>query len=448
MNVQLITGAVVVNEGLRKKASVLIRDGMIGDIFDAEIPEAVLKNSVIIDGAGKYLLPGVIDDQVHFREPGLTHKGNIHTESKAAVAGGITSYMDMPNTIPQTTTQEALAEKFALAAHKSLANYAFYIGATNDNLEELLKTDFGKVCGVKIFMGSSTGNMLVDNVESLGKIFRKVPALIAVHCEKENIIRQNTERFRQQYGDEAPIACHPLIRSEEACFASSAMAVQLAKKYHTRLHLLHLSTAKETGLFSNQLPLSEKRITAEVCIHHLWFSDADYERYGTLIKWNPAIKTANDREGLLRALLDGAIDVVATDHAPHTLEEKQRSYFKASAGGPLVQHALPVMLELVHQQRMTIEQVVEKMCHHPAILFGIEKRGFIRKGYWADLVLVDINRPWTVAPENILYHCRWSPFTGQSLHASVLQTWVNGHLVYDHGQFHEDIFGKALVFKN
>ncbi|MDR3094574.1 MAG: dihydroorotase [Bacteroidales bacterium] len=443
---QLIKNVVIVNEGVAKKGAVLIRDGKIADIFEAGIPEELLKGNVDqYDAEGHYLLPGVIDDQVHFREPGWSSKGDIFSESRAAVAGGVTSFMDMPNTFPQTITQEALSAKFERAREASIANYSFYIGATNDNMDEVLKTDFSKVCGVKMFMGASTGNMLVDNPESLETIFRQTPALLAVHCEKEDVIRKNTALFKERYGEDMPVSYHPLVRSEEACYASSLQAVELAKKYDTRLHILHLSTARETSLFSNELPLAEKRITAEVCVHHLWFSDADYERYGTAIKWNPAIKTAADRDGLLKALLDGTIDVVATDHAPHTWDEKQRGYFQAPSGGPLIQHSLTVMLEMAYQKRITMEQVVEKMCHCPAILFGIKQRGFIRKGYWADLVLVDANNPWTVAPENILYKCKWSPFNGQTFHTSVLKTWVNGNLVYD-GKIREGICGKALEF--
>ena len=445
MNSQLITNAVMVNEGQRQKASLLIRDGKIADIFYAEIPAEAFSADVV-DAGGRYLLPGAIDDQVHFREPGLTHKGDIYTESKAAVAGGITSYMEMPNTVPQTVTQEKLAEKFALARQKSLANYSFYIGATNHNLDELLKTDFSKVCGVKLFMGSSTGNMLVDDSETLQNIFAEVPGLIAVHCEDEHIIRRNTEVYRKQYGNDIPVWCHPAIRSDEACFRSSSLAVNLARKYNTRLHVLHLSSAKEMQLFDNKTPLPEKRITAEVCIHHLWFCDADYTRCGTLIKWNPAIKTADDREKLLEALLDGTIDVAATDHAPHTLSEKQQPYFQAPSGGPLVQHSLVAMLEFVHNGRMRLEQVVEKMCHNPALLFGIKNRGFIRKGYWADLVLVDFEKPWEVTSENILCKCGWSPFLGQKFRSSVVKTWVNGKPVYDNGTFDESFRGEALEF--
>ncbi len=447
MNSQLITDAVIVNEGRQQKAAVLIRDGKIADIFFSEIPAEAYSVDAVIDAKRNRLLPGVIDDQVHFREPGLTHKGDIYSESKAAVAGGITSYMEMPNTVPQTVTQERLKEKLTIAEQKSLANYSFYIGATNENIDELLKTDFSNVCGVKIFMGSSTGSMLVDNPKTLKTIFAEVPALIAVHCEDEHVIKQNTELFRSRYGENVPIACHPAIRSEEACFKSSSLAVELARKHNTRLHVLHLSTAKELQLFDNKMPLIEKKITAEVCIHHLWFCDEDYDRYGTFIKWNPAIKTKEDREQLLNALIDGTVDIAATDHAPHTLAEKQQTYFKAPSGGPLVQHSLVAMLEFVHGGRMTVEQAVEKMCHNPALLFGIKKRGFIRKGYWADLVLVDMNKPWMVTPENILYKCGWSPFTGQTFRSSVCKTWVNGNLVYDNGCFNENFRGKALEFE-
>ncbi len=447
MKPQLIANAIIVNEGRQQTGNVLIREGKIADIFSGDVPAQILSEATIIDATGKFLLPGVIDDQVHFREPGLTYKADIYTEAKAAVAGGITSYMEMPNTLPPTTTQELLAEKHEIAAQKSLANYSFYIGATNDNIDEILKSDFSKVCGVKVFMGSSTGNMLVDNMETLTNIFSKVPALIAVHCESESIIRKNIEIYRAKYGDNVPMACHPAIRSEEACFQSSSLAVKLARKYNTRLHVLHLSTAKELQLFSHDLPLSQKRITAEVCIHHLWFCDADYKKYGTLIKWNPAIKTANDRQRLFDALLNGTIDIVATDHAPHTLLEKQNTYFKAPSGGPLVQHALVAMLEFFHDKRISIEQIVEKMCHNPAQLVGIKKRGFIRPGYWADLVLVDVKKNWQVTPANILSKCSWSPFNEYIFRSSVSQTWVNGVLVYDNGQFNESSRGKALEFE-
>ena len=442
----MITNAVIVNEGQQQRGSVLISGGKITGIFVGEVPVEALIGSEVIDAGGKYLIPGVIDDQVHFREPGLTHKGDLYSESRAAVAGGITSYMDMPNTVPQTVTQERLAEKFVIAAQKSLANYSFYIGATNENINELLKTDFSKTCGIKIFMGSSTGNMLVDNHETLRSIFSRVQGLIAVHCEDEVTIRKNTELYRTRYGEDVPVRCHSAIRNDEACYRSSALAVDLAHKYNTRLHVLHLSTAKEMQLFRNDIPLSRKRITAEVCVHHLWFNDADYERYGTRIKWNPAIKSAADRHRLFEALLDNTIDVVATDHAPHTLNEKQNTYFQASSGGPLVQHSLAAMFEFFHEHRMKPEQIVEKMCHHPATLFRIKDRGFIRTGYWADLVLVDTAQTWQVTPANILYKCGWSPFEGQKFRSAVTHTWVNGNLVYNQGRFNENSRGMALEF--
>ncbi|MDR1156248.1 MAG: dihydroorotase [Bacteroidales bacterium] len=447
MKSQWIINAVMVNEGQQQKGSVLVRGGKIAAIHAGEAPAEALAGSEVIDAGGKYLLPGVIDDQVHFREPGLTCKGDIYSEARAAVAGGVTSYMEMPNTVPQTTTQERLAEKFALAGQKSLANYSFYIGATNENIDELLKTDFSKTCGIKVFMGASTGNMLVDNRTTLENIFARVPGLIAVHCEDEAMIRRNTELFRANYGADVPIACHPAIRSDEACYRSSALAVELAHRHNTRLHVLHLSTAREMQLFRNDVPLSQKRVTAEVCVHHLCFSDADYERYGARIKWNPAIKTAADRKRLFESLLNGAIDVVATDHAPHTLAEKQNTYFNAPSGGPLVQHSLVAMLEFFHDHCIAIEQVVEKMCHNPALLFGVKRRGFIRENYWADLVLVDTAQEWQVAPENILYKCGWSPFEGQKFRSAVTHTWVNGNLVYHNGRFDESSRGMALEFE-
>ena len=446
MKSQMITNAVIVNEGRQQKGSILIREGRIAAVYAGEAPKETPEDCVIIDAHGRYLLPGVIDDHVHFREPGLTHKGDIFSESRAAVAGGVTSYMEMPNTLPQTTTQERLTEKFALAAQKSIANYSFYIGATNDNIEELLKTDFSKTCGVKLFMGSSTGNMLVDKRELLEKIFAQVPGLIAVHCEDGAIIGKNTELFRTNYGEDVPFTCHPAIRSDEACFRSSKLAVELARKYNARLHVLHLSTAKEINLFRNDIPLSQKRITAELCVHYLWFTDANYERYGARIKCNPAIKTAADREQLFNALLDGTIDVMATDHAPHTLDEKRNGYFHAPSGCPSVQHSLVAMLEFMHDRRMTIEQIAEKMCHHPALIFGIKERGFIRPGYWADLVLVNTNQLWTVTSENILYKCGWSPFEGKKFRSAVSHTWVNGNMVYDNGRFNDNYRGNSLEF--
>lgn len=447
----VIKDAKVVNEGkIMKDTSILIRNGHIEKIFRDEVPATVLAQAEVIDASGKFLLPGIIDDQVHFREPGLTHKGDIGSESKAAVAGGITSFMEMPNTNPQSTTQELLEQKYARAAEVSLANYSFYIGATNDNLDELLKTDPSNVCGIKVFMGSSTGNMLVDNPETLSALFSKSKMLIAAHCEDEQIIQANIAAAREKYGEEVPMSEHPKIRDARACFSSSSKAVELAKKYGTRLHVLHLSTAGEIALFESG-PVKNKKITGEVCVHHLWFCDADYEKLGTFIKWNPSIKSANDRQGLIKALNDNRIDVIATDHAPHTLEEKSLSYFKSPSGGPLVQHSLVAMLEIYRNGKISIEKVVEKMCHAPADLFGIEKRGYIRKGYKADLVLVDTGR-WTVSKENILSKCGWSPFEEESFYYYVSQTFVNGKLVYENnepnkkGTFHEETKGERLTF--
>ena len=400
----------------------------------------------VVDAKGNFLLPGAIDDQVHFREPGLTHKGTIHTESRAAVAGGVTSFMEMPNTVPPAFTQALLEQKYTIASQHALANYSFFMGASNDNLEEALKTDLERICGLKIFMGSSTGNLLVDEPATLEGFFSRFAGLIATHCEHEPTIRQNTEATRQQWGEEVPIAFHAVIRNEEACYRSSSFAVDLARKHGTRLHILHISTAKETSLFDNRLPLAQKKITSEACIHHLWFCDQDYDRLGMKIKWNPAIKSANDRAGIWQALLDDRIDVIATDHAPHTQEEKANTYFKAPSGGPLVQHSLVAMLEFVHQGKLPIEKVATKMAHNPATLFRIRERGFIREGYHADLVLVDMNRPWKVAPENILAKCGWSPFEGETFKASILKTWINGRLAYSEGQVIEGPPGARLLF--
>ena len=400
----------------------------------------------VVDATGKHLIAGVIDDQVHFREPGLTHKAEIYTEAKAAVAGGITSFMEMPNTKPQSLTQELLEKKFKKAAKVSLANFTFFMGASNDNLDEVLKTDPKTVGAVKIFMGSSTGNMLVDNRSVLEEIFAKSPMLIAVHCEDESTIQTNTEKYKAQFGENIPIEYHPKIRSTEACYKSSSMAVELAKKHNTRLHVFHLSTAKEMELFDNSIPLEKKRITAEVCIHHLWFDESQYAKKGTHIKWNPAVKTPTDRKAVFQALLDDKIDLIATDHAPHTLEEKDNTYFKAPSGGPLVQHALPAMLEFYHQGKMTLPKIVEKMCHAPAVCFQIENRGFIREGYAADLVLIDLNKPWQVNKDNILYKCGWSPFEGITFQSSITHTWVNGHLAYVNGYFDESQKGQRLLF--
>ncbi|MDP4239417.1 MAG: dihydroorotase [Bacteroidota bacterium] len=443
---QIIRNATIVNEGRTYTGSVVISGEHIKAVYEGSEPVELSGPYTEIDAKGLLLLPGIIDDQVHFRDPGLTHKGDIYTESKAAVAGGVTSYMDMPNTRPQATTIEILEEKYKLASTKSLANYSFLLGATNDNLEELKKVDPRKVAGVKMFMGSSTGNMLVDNEETLNRVFSEVPLLIVTHCEDEKIIQQNIQHFKELLGEDIPIEYHPLIRSAEACYKSSAYAVELATKYNARLHVFHLSTAKEMTLFSSDKPLKEKNITAEVCVHHLWFSDADYAKHGNRIKWNPAIKTEADRLALIEAVNSNKIDIVATDHAPHLLSEKEGSCLKAASGGPLIQHSLVAMLQLAKQGAFTLEKVVEKMCHAPAELYRIDKRGFIRPGYFADLVLVDPNRAWTVDHDNILYKCGWSPFEGTVFDASVLQTWVNGNLVYDNGQFDESVRGKRLLF--
>ena len=439
----LIRSATIVNEGKQFVADVFIHNGYIEKIESSISPKV---NFIDINGEGKYLLPGVIDDQVHFREPGLTHKGDIFTESRAAVAGGTTSYMEMPNTIPNVFTQELLEDKYRIASQKSLANYSFYIGASNDNTEEVLITPKKNVAGIKIFMGSSTGNMLVDNEKTLNFLFSRSDILIATHCEDEATIRQNLQQYKSQYGEDIPITCHPLIRSAEACYKSSSMAVSLAKKYGTRLHILHISTAKELELFRNDIPLIEKDITSEACIHHLWFDDRDYERLGNLIKWNPAIKTKEDKDEIFKAVLDNRIDILATDHAPHTLEEKSQSYLKAPSGGPSVQHSLVAMLELYHQKKITLEKIVEKMSHYPAICFKIENRGYIREGYWADMVLVDLNAPWKVDKSNILAKCKWSPFEGNTFHSKVTHTIVSGHLAYVNGTINEGHLGMRLLF--
>lgn len=438
----LIKNGTIVNNNKVYKSDVLIDNQLIKNVHD-NINEKVDK---IIDANGLHVLPGVIDDQVHFREPGLTHKANIYTESKAAIAGGITSFMEMPNTNPPATTTKLLEEKFSIAKKNSLANYSFFMGASNDNLEEILSVDPNKVGAVKIFMGSSTGNMLVDNRKTLEEIFKKSPMLIAVHCEDEATIKKNIKIAKNNYGENIPIEEHPNIRSEEACYKSSSMAVELAKKYNTRLHVFHLSTEKELGLFDNTIPIKDKKITCEVCIHHLWFEKKDYSEKGSLIKWNPSIKNKTDKTALLKALIENKIDVLATDHAPHTLKEKKQNYLHAPSGGPLVQHALPAMLEFVQQKKMSIEKMVEKMSHHPAICFQIEKRGFIQEGYFADLVLVDLNKPWKVTKKNILYKCGWSPFEGQVFNSKITHTIVNGHLAYQEGVFDESKKGMRLTF--
>lgn len=444
MNRILIKNAKIVNEGTIFEGDVLIENDLIVEIADS----ISLKTSdcIVIDAEGNYLMPGAIDDQVHFREPGLTHKGDIESESRAAVAGGITSFIEQPNTVPNAVTQEILEDKYQIASQKSFANYSFMMGATNDNLEEVLKTNPKNVAGIKIFLGSSTGNMLVDNEAVLEKIFSSTPMLIAVHCEDETTIKNNLAAFKEQYGDDVPVTAHNLIRSAEACYMSSSKAVALAKRTGARLHIFHLSTAKEMELFTNKIPLEEKKITAEVCVHHLWFTDEDYKTKGNFIKWNPAVKTADDRAELWKALNDGRIDVIATDHAPHTKEEKQQSYLNAPSGGPLVQHAVVAMFEAHHQGKISVEKIVEKMCHNPAKIFKIEKRGFIREGYHADLVIVNPSLPWSVKPENILYKCGWSPFEGYTFKSRITHTFVNGELVYNNFKVKDTRAGKRLLF--
>jgi dihydroorotase len=442
MSSYLLKNGTVVNEGSSKEYDVLIRKNRIEKIGKNLSDDS----ATIIDLAGKYIMPGCIDDQVHFREPGLTHKGNIYSESRAAVAGGITSFMEMPNTSPNATTQELLEDKYQIAKTHSIANYSFFMGATNDNLDEVLKTDASKVCGVKVFMGSSTGNMLVDNEKTLAGLFSNVPMLIATHCEDEQTVRKNLADAKLKYGTEIPIELHPVIRNEEACYLSSSLAVHLAERHGARLHVLHISTAKETGLFNNQLSLKDKKITAEACVHHLWFSEEDYASKGTFIKWNPAVKTISDREGIWKALLDNRIDVVATDHAPHTIEEKKNNYLNAPSGGPLVQHALISMMEHVKKGKITIERVVEKMAHNPAILFRIKERGFIREGYYADIVVVDPSRSYSVQQSNILYKCGWSPFEGYTFSSSINKTFVNGEIVYENNKVAEGTNGMRLSF--
>ncbi len=440
----LIKNAKIVNEGVIFEGDVLVEDKYIKEVAASISPKS--SDCIIIDAEGNYLIPGAIDDQVHFREPGLTHKGNIASESRAAVAGGITSFIEQPNTVPNAVTQELLEQKYQIAAETSYANYSFMMGGTNDNLEEVLKTNPKNVAGIKLFLGSSTGNMLVDNEETLEKIFSSTSMLIAVHCEDEGTIKANLEKYKEEYGDAIPVKFHHLIRSEEACYISSSKAIELAKKTGARLHIFHVSTAKETELFTNKIPLEDKKITAEVCVHHLWFTDADYEKKGNLIKWNPAVKTAKDRDELWKALLDDRIDVIATDHAPHTLDEKQNPYTSAPSGGPLVQHAVVAMFEAYHQGKISLEKIVEKMAHNPAKIFKIEKRGFIREGYYADLVLVNAGQPWTVKKENILYKCGWSPFEGANFKSRITHTLVNGQLVYVNSKVKDIRCGERLLF--
>lgn len=442
MSTILIKAASVVNEGLIFVTDVLIKDGFIESIA----PSIDAPGALEINAEGLHLFPGMIDDQVHFREPGLTDKADIFTESMAAVAGGITSFMEMPNTVPNTLTQELLADKYKIASEVSLANYSFFMGASNNNLDEVLKTDPKNVCGIKVFMGSSTGNMLVDNQQVLENIFKDAPMLIATHCEDEQTIQRNLAIYKEKYGENITIDMHPLIRSAEACYLSSSMAVELAKKHDARLHILHISTAKEVALFDNLAPLNKKRITAEACIHHLWFDDRDYATKGNWIKWNPAVKTEADKNAILKGVLDGHIDVIATDHAPHTIAEKEQSYLKAPSGGPLVQHALSALLEMYHQNKITLEQIAEKTAHNVATCFEIDRRGFIREGYWADLVLVNLNDPVKVTRANLWYKCGWSPFEGQTFQSEITHTFVSGNLAYQKGKFMTNEIGKRLNF--
>lgn len=443
MSSTLILNAKIVNEGKVVESDLLIEGERIRKI-GSDLQSSTARE--VIDAKGNWLFPGLIDDQVHFREPGLTHKATIFTESRAAVAGGVTSFMEMPNTVPPVFSQELLEQKFQIASRTSLANYSFFMGASNDNLEEVLKTDLSRVCGLKIFMGSSTGNLLVDDPHTLESFFSRFPGLIATHCEDEATILKNAASFRERYGEEVPMECHPQIRSEEGCYKSSSMAVALARKHGTRLHVLHISTEKELALFDNSIPLMEKKITAEACIHHLWFNDQDYQRLGSFIKWNPAIKKRSDQEAILRAVLDNRIDVIATDHAPHTLEEKNNTYFKAPSGGPLIQHSLVAMIEFFKKGQISLEKIAEKMCHHPALLFRIVDRGFVREGVFADLVLVDPNSPWTVEKSNIIAKCGWSPFEGHRFSSKVVRTWVSGQCVYHEGRFDESQMGRRLQF--
>ena len=439
----IIKNAKIVNENKIYNSDVLIVDKKIKKISS----NINVSAERILDAKGLHLFPGIIDDQVHFREPGLTHKANIYTESKAAIAGGITSYMEMPNTKPQALTQDLLEEKYQIASKKSLANYSFFMGVSNDNLNEVLKTNPKNVGGIKVFMGSSTGNMLVDNVAVLEKLFKKSPTIIAVHCEDEEIVKKNLNSAIEKFGTNIPITEHPKIRSEEACFKSSSLAISLAKKHNTRLHVFHISTEKELILFKNNTPLENKLITSEACIHHLYFDENDYKKKGSLIKWNPSVKKVSDKKALLKAVINDKIDVIATDHAPHTIDEKSKPYLQAPSGGPLVQHALPAMLELYHQKKISLKKIIEKMCHNPAICFNVEKRGFIKEGYYADLILVNLNSPWKVNKENLLYKCNWSPFEGDIFKSKITHTIVNGNIVYNNGVFYEGNKGMRLTFE-
>jgi dihydroorotase len=445
MNSIYIKNATIVNEGRSFKGDLLIKNETISEVGNIS-PEKIPAGATIIDATGLLLLPGIIDDQVHFREPGLTHKGDILSESRAAAAGGVTSFMDMPNTVPQTTSIDILNEKYKTGAEQSIINYSFYLGGTNTNLNDLLNADPESVCGIKLFLGSSTGNMLVDDEKVLKEIFSRTSLLIACHCEDEPTIRKNSEIYKQKYGEDVPVKYHPLIRSREACFITSSYAARLAREFNTRLHILHLSTADELKLFENELPLRDKKITGEVCVHHLWFEEAAYEKLGSSIKWNPSIKTKYDRDALIKGINNDLIDIIATDHAPHTIAEKSNTYFKCPSGGPLIQHSLTVMMEMYHKGQFTIEKIVEKMCHNPAILYRISKRGFIREGYQADICLVDPDKPWTVNRGNLLYKCGWSPFEGFTFRSRVIKTIVNGTIVYDDGIINENYRGQRLMF--
>jgi len=445
MNSILIKNGRIINEGNEFLSDIYIEGDKIKEISPSISPKS--SDTTTIDAEGNYIIPGLIDDQVHFREPGLTNKGEIYTESRAAVAGGITSYLEMPNTIPQTTTQSKLDDKFNIASKNSLANYSFMFGGTNDNIEEILKLDPKEVPALKIFLGSSTGNMLVDNIDVLEEIFLKCNLPIAVHCEDESTIKKNLKLYSEIYGKKIPIKFHSKIRNEDACYISSSMAIDLAKKTGARLHVFHISTKKETNLFTNTINLKDKKITSEVCIHHLTFTDDDYEKYGSRIKWNPSIKTSNDQDGLWKALNDDRIDIIATDHAPHTYEEKNNDYMNCPSGGPLVQHSLVAMLEGYHKNKIKLKKIVEKMCHNPAILYEIENRGYIREGYFADLVIFNLNNPWTVNKENILYKCGWSPFEGTTFKSRISHTIVNGNIVYFNDKIIDKYMGKKLTFK-
>jgi dihydroorotase len=441
----IIKNVTLVNEGQLRVADLLIKDQLIHKIGNVHPTE----NSLVIDGSGKYLFPGIIDGQVHFRDPGLTHKGDFFTESKAAIAGGVTSVIDMPNTVPNVLSIELLEQKHRIAAEKSLVNYSSFLGVNADNIDTVIQTDTSNLIGVSDdgLYFTKKGNLLADNPAILGKLFANCHSIIAIHAEKEQIVEENERIFKEKYGEDVPIEFHPIIRSAQGCFEASKDAIALAIKHNARLHILHLSTETETHLFRNDIPLAQKRITTEVSVHHLWFSDVDYKRLGALIKWNPAIKTEKDRDGLLKALLDDRIDIVTTDHAPHTLEEKQKPYFQAMSGAPIVQHSLNIMLEFYKQGKISLEKIAEKMCHNPATLYHIAKRGFIREGYFADLTLVDLNKPWTVSQDNILYKCGWSPLLGTTFQTKVVKTFVNGQMVYDNGEFYESVKGQPLLLK-